>query len=208
MATLRGTFWPQFALLLVLGGAGASAGCASVPKEAVELSHAVGQDIAAIHVSYVELIRTHFDGLRRQTVEFVDNVWTPTFLEDFIKRGQLVESAKAADPKLVLEGVQDWAEAAVARIEQRKATLLKPIDDDERALLAAVDEAFAKLLRANAALSAHLSSLRDVQEVQDEALKALHVKELRDKVNAGLVSASDRASQALEELKKAERMGH
>jgi hypothetical protein len=86
--------------------------------------------------------------------------------------------------------------------------LLKPIDDDERALLASVDEAFANLLRANAALTAHLNSVREVQEVQDEALKALHVKELRDKVNGGLVTASDRASQALDALKKAEEAVH
>jgi hypothetical protein len=82
--------------------------------------------------------------------------------------------------------------------------LLTPIDADERALLASADDAFANLLRANAGLTAHLTSSSDLQEAQDEALKGLHVKALRDKVNAALVTASDRASKALTELQKVE----
>lgn len=179
-------------------------GCASVPKEVVELSYTVGQDLNAVHSSYRELIRTRFDDLRTQTVTFLETRWIPNFLKDFIQRGELIQSVKGSDPKVVLEDVGVWVEVAIEMIETKKRELLDPIDNDEQALLRSVDEAFFRLTRANAVITAHLNSLRKVQEVQDDALKALKLKELRDKINQGLISASDKAREALEKLKKAE----
>ena len=63
-----------------------------------------------------------------------------------------------------------------------------------------MDEAFANLMRSNAAITAHLNSLREVQEVQDEALRTLHVRELRERVNGALAAASARAGAALDRL--------
>ena len=42
-------------------------GCATIPKETVELSYAIGQDLDAVHASYTNLIHKHFDNLRNQT---------------------------------------------------------------------------------------------------------------------------------------------
>jgi len=179
-------------------------GCASIPKEVVELSYTVGHDLDAVHSSYRALIHTHFEGLRNQTTNFFETRWVPTFLEDFIQNGGLIQSAQGSDPKLVLEEVQDWAEVAVETIEKKKQSLLAPINADEAALVKSVDEAFANLIRANATITAHLNSLRKVQEVQNEALKALKLKELRAKINDGLILASDRAKQAIEKLKETE----
>jgi hypothetical protein len=180
------------------------AGCASVPKEVVELSYTVGHDLDAVHLSYRALIQTHFEGLRAQTITFLETRWVPAFLGDFIQNGGLIQSAQGADPTLVLEEVQDWTEVAVEAIEKKKRALLDPINADETALIKSVDEAFANLIRANATITAHLNSLRKVQEVQDEALKALKLKELRDKINGGLISASERAQKAIADLKKVE----
>ena len=192
---------PQFlALLIVLN----FLGCASVPKEVVELSYTVSRDLNAVHLSYGQLIKTHFDGLRKQATDFLDNEWTPTYIEKFIKTGKLVERATDSDPKMVLLGVRLWAEVAVAQIEKKKKELIDPIDKDEKELLNSIDEAFAQIKTANAAITAHLNSIRKVKEVQDEALQALKVKGLRDKINKGLLSASDRANEAIEKAKKVE----
>jgi hypothetical protein len=110
-------------------------GCATVPKEVVELSYTMGQDLSAVHSSYRKLVCTHFAGLRAQTNSFLENRWIPTFLEDFIQRGGLVQSAKGADAKLVLEEVHDWAEVALETIEEKKKELINPINSDEEALL-------------------------------------------------------------------------
>ena len=83
--------------------------------------------------------------------------------------------------------------------------LLDPIDRDEKMLIASVDEAFARLVRANAIITAHLNSLRKVQEVQDEALKSLKLKDMRDKINQQLISASEKAADAIQKMQRAEK---
>ena len=176
-------------------------GCATIPTEVVQLSYTVGQDIDAVHSSYRALIRMHFDGLRTQTTIFLETRWMPTYLGEFIKSGELVEMARNPDPVKAYEGVLAWAEVAVEELEKKKRELLTPIDQDEKTLLALVDEAFARLIRANATITAHLNSIRKVQEVQDEALKALKFSDLRDEINRRLVEASEKADTALTKMK-------
>ncbi|GAH58718.1 unnamed protein product, partial [marine sediment metagenome] len=154
-----------------------------------------------IHFSYKELIHTYFDNLRIQTITFLETSWIPAYLEDYIQTGDLVNIARDSDPTLVLEGVQDWVEFAMEKIEKKRRELIDPINSDEVALLKIVDEAFSNLIRANATITAHLNSLRKIQEVQDDVLKAMNLKELRDKINKALAGASDRAKKALEKLK-------
>jgi hypothetical protein len=53
-----------------------------------------------------------------------------------------------------------------------------------------VDAAFARVLRANATVTAPLASLRKVQEVQDELLEDLRMGDLRERITAGLERAN------------------
>lgn len=176
--------------------------CASVPKEVVELSYTVGQDLDAVHASYRTLIHTHFDDLRSRANTFLEDQWVPAFLADFVERGQLVESARGKDPKAVLEDVGIWVESAMGEIADKRRTLIEPIDKDEASLISAVDEAFDRMTRANAVITAHLNSLRKVQTVQDEALKAMGLQDLRETIDQRLVASSEGAQKAIDKLKK------
>lgn len=189
--------------LLLVGALLAPWGCATVPKEAVLLSHTVGEDIQSLHVSYASLVRTHFASLRREVNTFLDTRWTPAYLREFIQTGELVRLATRPDPTEVLEGVGVWAEVAVQEIADKRRELMGPLDRDEQALLASVDDAFARITRANAAVTAHLQSLRRIKEEEDETLQALHLKDLRDTINARLAETSDRTAKALTDLEKA-----
>lgn len=179
-------------------------GCATVPKEVVELSYTVGQDLEALHLSYRTLMEVHFDGLRAQPVDFLEKRWIPAFLQDFMQSGQLIQIARGSDSMQVQEDVQAWVEVAIETIEEKKRELLDPIDKDEKELLESVDEAFARVIRANATITAHLNSIRKVQEIRDDALRALNLNELRDRIDEGLASASQKAEAALEKFKELE----
>lgn len=179
-------------------------GCASIPKEVVELSYSIGEDLNSIHLSYRMLVQEHFENLRSQRMDFLENRLTPVFLEKFIEKGELVETARGSDPVEVLEGVQDWVEVAIETIEEKKRELIDPIDESEKELLEMVDEEFSRIIRANATITAHLNSIRKVERVQDEALEALKLKELRDTINDELIAASIKADEVLERVKKAE----
>ena len=125
-------------------------GCASVPKEVVELSYTVGQDLESLHLSYRLLIQDHFENLRQQRLAFLNDELIPLFIERFIENGNLVAMAQGSDPELVLEDVQLWVEIAVEKIEQKKSQIIDPINEDEKKLLGYVDEAFDQVIRANA----------------------------------------------------------
>jgi len=181
-------------------------GCATVPKETVELSYAIGQDLDAVHASYTNLIHKHFDNLRNQTNEFLEKKWTPIYLSKFIKKGDLISLAQNPDPIKAFEGVSTWVEIALAAIDKKKKELITPINADEQNVLKSVDDAFARITRANATITAQLNSIRKVQEVQDNALKALNVKDLRDQINDQLISASNKAGSAIEQVAKTEKI--
>jgi hypothetical protein len=187
-------------LLFLLG----AVGCATVPKETVELSYALGQDIDAIHASYRNLIHKHFDNLRSETDVFITNQWKPNYLSRFIKKGNLGLLASNQDSVQAFEGVNAWVDIAIEAIENKRKELITPINKDEEAILSAVDDAFARIRRANETITAHLNSIRKVQEVQDNALKALNVKELRDQINDQLIKTSNNARSAIEKVAKAD----
>jgi len=194
-------------------------GCSTVPKEVVELSYRMGQDIQAIHNSYKALVHAHFEALRAERIRYLEDEWIPKYLQTWIRNGRLIEVAKGeivwaetkedfvpptpstADIEL-LSTIEDWSATAIQDIDDKKSRLIAPIDLQEQQLSSWVDDAFNRLYRGNAAITAHLNSLRKVQEVQDEALAALHCKDLRDKINDTLINASVLAKKELEEVRK------
>lgn len=196
-------------------------GCSTVPKEVVELSYRMGEDISAVQKSYKILIHTHFETLRGERIRYLNKEWTPRYIKGWIEDGRLVDVAKGTvvwsvekedfvkplagkEEEGLLATIRFWSVTAVKDIEDKKAELLAPLNKQEEQLSSWVDEAFNRLYRGNATITAHLNSLRKVQEVQDDALAALHLKDLRDKIDNDLVTASDRAKSGLEAVRKAD----
>ena len=177
-------------------------GCVSIPKEAVDLSYAIGKDLTAIHVSYKKLIQQHFQLLREQAIFFINEKWMPVYIEDFIIEGELIENAIDED----FEYVYFWALVAAEEIEAKKKELLDPINADEKELITLVDEAFAQLYLANATVTAHLNSALKVKEAQNEVLEASNLKELRDKIDDSLASSSEKAKEAIKLLEKTDKL--
>jgi len=180
------------------------ASCVRVPLEAVRLSSILGDDIVATQTSYQLLITKHFDNLRLQANDFIDNRWKPVFLGKFITSGDLVGRAKDPDPNAVLRGVTNWAQVAVDQIEAKRKELIAPINDDEKALSSAVNEAFNRMVQENSSITAHLNSVRKVNAFQDQILQAAGVKDLRDRINKTLIDTSNKAQQAIDAVAKAD----
>lgn len=193
-------------ICLVLGSCLLIASCAKVPPETVRLSSTLGEDIVATQTSYQLLISTHFDNLRGQVHAFVDTRWRPVFLRTFIQSGNLVARATDSDPDKVLNGVGNWAQVAIELIDAKRKELLDPIDADEKALRVAVDDAFNRMVRANAVVTANLNSMRKVTEFQDQILQAAGVRELRDGINQGLIEASAKTQKAIDSVAKVDKV--
>ena len=174
-------------------------GCARIPKEAVQLSYAVGTDIQQLYTGYRTTVVFSFEQMRQRGLTVIDERWTPVYLKSFVKKGQLVESARAEQT----ERVEYWARRAIKDIDDKRQEFLLPLKQQEEALLADIDEAFSRTIRANAAVTAHLNSVLKVQDLQDEVLESVGLKDLRDKINDGIVKASDFAANRTEEIETA-----
>jgi hypothetical protein len=161
--------------------------CARVPKEAVILSDAVGTDIQQLYTGYRETVRWSFEQIRQNGLTIINERWTPVYINDFVKKGKLIEFAKEENT----EAIEYWARKAIARIDQKRQDFLGPLQVKETALLADIDEAFGRTIRANAVVTAHLESISNVKEAQDVALEAVGLKKVRNKINEGITSASE-----------------
>ncbi len=180
--------------------------CASVPQEVVELSYVIGTDVEALQDSYRTLVRTHFDGLRKQADTFIDTRWKQTDLKIFIVDGGLVAMATDDDPDEVLRGVELWTRIAIEEIDSKRHELIDPIDRIEEELIIEIDRAFGQVIRANAVVTAHLNSLREVKQVQDEILDLVDARDLRDNITNALIDASRATDQAIREIEVAGRI--
>jgi len=183
----------RIALTALCLGVGA---CASVPEETVTLSYAVGQDLEQLHQGYRETVRMAFAQMRAHGLAVIDDVWTPAYLKTFVKEGDLVGIVKEEN----WEDLEGWARAAIEDIDAKRKEFLDPLNEREQALLNKVDEAFARALRANAAVTANLNSVIKVQNLQDQVLDAAGMKELRDQINDAIVEVSDFAAKATKEI--------
>lgn len=185
--------------LVVVGILGAS-GCATVPKEAVQLSYVVGEDIQQIYGSYRSLVKLSFENIRQRGLTVIDKVFIPAYIQEFAVSGGLAEAAQASNQT---ERVEFWARLAVERIDKERRDFLLPIDAQEDSLLAVIDDAFRRMIRANAAVTAHLSSVREVEEMQDTMLEAMRVRDIRDKITDGIAKASDLAAEGVTKVETA-----
>ena len=79
--------------------------------------------------------------------------------------------------------------------------LIDPLNEAEKELLQSVDDAFRQIIQANSVITAHLNSLREIKELQDDILKRVSLDDLRDNVSNSLDDASKRADEVMEKLK-------
>jgi hypothetical protein len=175
-------------------------GCASIPKESVELSYMLGQDLETLHQSYKSLIRSYFQCLRHEINNAIDRTFIPAYIGDYIKTGRLIEHAKADRADIV----EAWVRIAVETIDKERTKRLEPIDKAENELLSAVDEAFDKAVIANATVTAHINSIRKADQVQEEILESLKLDDIRGRINRCLAAASKMAKQIASTIESSE----
>jgi hypothetical protein len=187
------------------------AGCSNIPKEAVDLSYQIGQDTESLHQSYRKLIRLHFDAVR----QIYEDQWTEKVLVPYVKSyveetrlseivaGKIVWDAKqekfveptpGRDAVQFMDTMQAWSKEFSETTQQLRKDFMAPVEKAESDLIDSVDEAFAQVARGNVAISAHLASLRHVQDSQDELLDKAGMKDVRQKVAEGLAKASEDAA--------------
>lgn len=183
------------------------AACSNVPKEAVHLSYQIGTDTESLHQSYRKLIRLHFDTVRQiYEAQWTEKILTPyvksyveeTRLADIVagkivwdaRQEQFVSPTPGREAVQFIDTMQAWSKEFSETTQGLKKDFMSPVDKAEADLIDSVDEAFAQVARGNVAISAHLASLRHVQNSQDEILDKAGMKDIRQNIEDGLAKAS------------------
>lgn len=171
-------------------------GCATVPKEAVSLSYAIGEDLEELRTGYRKTVQFSFQMIRKGGLYAIENTWTPAFLKEFVDTGGLIDAAQNEQ----FDRVEFWAELAIQKIEEQRRSFLDPLQIQEDALLSQIDAAFGRVIRANATVTALVNSVKNVLDLQDKILDEFGVKDLRDTINNGIIDASNFAEEKTKEI--------
>jgi len=204
-----------FLLFIVLGG------CVTVPQETIELSYVMEENIAALKISYIALVNTHFDLLEQTRIDYLENEWILKFIKEWIHDGRLIDIAsgraiwsdehgdfiqpeKSMEMLGLLSSTTSWAIAAIEIIEEKKKDLLGPLEEQRKELLLMIEEGFDRLLRGNIAITAHLNSIRKIDEFRNKTFETLKFSDLQKEIDKRLNDISKYADQGLVAIKKAD----
>lgn len=169
-----------------------------MPREALELSNTMGEDLKALHHSYRQLIIAHFNSLRQQIDSFIETKWLPVFIKDFIERGNLVQMVQSSHPDQRETDVTEWVIAAMDAVNKKRTELIKPLDEEEKKLLEMVDNSFSLLNQANTKIYAHLKSHAKLNEPPEGSMNIYDLKGLREKIDSALATTAARTTRILE----------
>lgn len=128
-------------------------------------------------------------------------------IQDPEVKSAVVEALKkvAAQERATLGAVLlDFSLAAQKEINDRRRTLIQPIDEQERFVLEQLREGYADLLRGNAAIKAHLESVVKVVSTREQLLQKAGLLEEQKKLVNLAVNLSDGAMKVLGAAKGAD----
>ena len=188
--------------------------CASVPKEAVELSATVGRDMAEMQKAHVALVNLYYDRLLRDINKFVDDVYVPfqiqATLNDNALKSDLLEAIETASlldstgikQKSGIAKIEAFIQIIHEKVELYRQDKIKPIENQKAVVLKNIEESYERIHYANSIVTGHLASVVKVHETQNEILAKLDLENLREKVSVKTADLSDNVAELLEAAKE------
>lgn len=181
-------------------------GCASVPKESVELSKEVGKGIAESQRSYTSLLNIYFASKKQQVDQWIENEYLPEYLSNI-----QAELKKAGQPIAISpQQLRDIIRDVIVERDQKHTDL----ENARLLLLAKSNEHYTLLSKGNAGATILLQSMVDVKEVTSSAAQTIKtasggkvdLEQIEKKFNDYLKkvgAASDKATNLYDAIKSA-----
>jgi hypothetical protein len=173
-------------------------GCASTPKQAVQLSATVGRDVATVHAAHVALARQYFDRLDAEIDTFVDKTYRPYLIRETLRKFDLV--GKLKDPSKArgldaLDVTETYVETLTAELGSYRRSFTRR-STATGLVLERLEAAYRQIQDGNAIVTGHLASIVEVQDAQDEVLAKTGLTGLRET----LVDQTARLSDTIAEI--------
>lgn len=152
------------------------AGCATVPRESVDLSVELTGMIVSARDAHLALLDQYMAERKVRVNEFLQNTWTPQFMENAFRDTAILDSLNAVsseEEKMML--LNEFLQDAEVQIVRRRSSLLNALVDIGGLLEEEVQQHFDDMLTVNQALTAHLESAADVTESRNHLAETLKI---------------------------------
>lgn len=206
ISSLLGTTFLGLMLLVVLSA------CATIPKEAPELSMEMGNRIAALEQAHLNLLHRFFDEKRKDVDAFILEEWVPEFAAEFFADPAIeriwLEIVRTDSKQDRLEFIVHLGPKLQTRINSKRLELIQPLDEAERLVERTLREEYQQARAINNSLTSFLVSAAKVDENRRRYLDMAGVSDQRiaeviDSVDDGVGTLLDKAQQAAGKEEKA-----
>lgn len=163
------------ALMMMIGG-----GCATIPAEAPVLSAQLSSRISESKRAHEDVVRLFFDMKRADIDRFVSTEWLPVFAGKLFEQPAVHEAWSAVvqsqDPVARVDFIRGLGPRLQAQINERRAEMIKPLDEMEREALRTLEQHYNEMVAVNATLTGLLRSGARGSQTQNEIMRGLHAK--------------------------------
>lgn len=194
-------FIPYVVAVLML-----TAGCATIPSEAPELSAELGSRISSIQDSHLRLLHEFFDLKREEVDRFINDEWIPLFARNVFEHERMAaeweEIVSSGDPGKRLDFIVRVGPMMQDRINAKRRELISPLDLLERELRSSIINTYDEARAINSTLTSFLYSAAEVHENRTRYLEMLGVT---DEGIGGVIDEVSRSVSMLGEYAEKER---
>ena len=192
--------------------------CIRIPRETITLSQTIGSDLKILQKSHINIIELHFNKIKNDINKFIDDVYAPYVINYVLKielkkykdgSPSLYGAIEAAgqkpskeDSENALNKMSEFVDAARQQIEAKRLELITPIQNQESALIKAVNLSYENVMYANTTITAYLQSVRKVKDAQEEALSMIGLKGADSLTSNMLVNFSNQIDTAIKSAKE------
>lgn len=138
-----------------------STACASIPREAIELSEVASRRVADTQAAHETLVQSYFQLSRDRIEDFLQYRWTPAFLATFVSDAGLMDSL--LNPSVL-------SEAQRQRLRRDLARMVSLRDQPLDRTIEAVNSAFADPERGQIVLEFAEAAIRQIERQRRELL--------------------------------------
>ena len=154
-------------------------GCATIPKEAPDLSVALGERIAALEESHLQLLGAFFEEKRAAVDRYIERVWLPAYAEEVLREpavqslwDRVCREGTAQDR---LEFLRRLGPKIQLRINDQRRSMVEPLDRLERTLGERLRSEYDQARAASNALTSFLASASEVEATRNRYLGMLGI---------------------------------
>lgn len=192
--------------------------CVSIPRESIELSKVLGNDLIALHTSHRQLTSMYFRKIKEDINVFVDEVYSPFVihyvlnveLERHKEGGSLlfnsVENAARfegiAESEEALKTILEFHQAANVQIQSMRTELIEPVIKQEMQVIDALNNSYEQAIHANLTITGYLESVRKVRDSQQEVFAMVGLQGTDSLITSNLLRISELVNAAVKKGKE------